>query len=466
MEIERKAVVRALKAASLRHVRVIQTGIGREAVVRELANAAAAADRGSLMILAGACGGLAATEDVPNIARVIDEHGGEWVPRFAVPAGVTLAAVDRIVATPADKRSLEARTGAAIVDMETHAFAAECERRGFSWTVVRGVSDTPQETLPAEVLGWVKPDGGTRAVRAAIDLAIHPSHIPHIIGVVRRANRVLPKVGARVAEIAKEWESVSLQASTASAPASGLIEPGMSPLPIPDSAQVAIFFGGTFDPPHTAHIELPRRAREAVEEQLGCKGHAWLVYVPAARSPHKADGPIASDSDRVEMLGLALREVERAAVWDDELVRANAEPSASYTVETLERARAWLDVNQLGHVKLRMLLGADQAAAFHRWREPRRILKLAEPIVMARGDDGGDAAAVVRAMRESGFWNEDELMAWGQRVVPVGRIDASATQIRQALAAGTPEKAAAALPAGVADYIRARGLYGPATRDG
>ena len=456
MEIERKAVERALRKASLRDVRVVQTGIGKDAVVRALAAAAAGARAGDLFVLAGACGGLAVSEDVPGIAAVTSEHGGRWTPRFADLKGVTLIAVDRIVATPADKQRLAAETGAKIVDMETHAFAAECERRGLAWTVVRGVSDTPEETLPAEVIGWVKPDGGTRAVRAAMDLARKPSLVPHIIGVVRRANRVLPKVGVRVAEVARDWNALRGQRSSETSTK----QIAIAPLPVPEGTPLVILFGGTFDPPHVAHIELPRRVRTALEARHDCSGAAWLVYVPAAKSPHKAVGPIASEADRQEMIEVAIRGSDRVAVWADEIERAKLNNDASYTVDSLSRARAWLDTHGSRDAQLRLLIGADQAAAFHRWREPRRIIELAEPVVMVRGQVGADSASVVETMRAAGFWSEAELGQWAKRVVPVGRIDVSASAIREAIAAGRLAEAAEHLPAGVAVLIQAKGIYG------
>jgi len=465
MEIERKAVARALRQAGMHEVRVVQTGIGKDAVLRALTGAAsvqggegkhAGGTRQTLMILAGACGGLSLTQDVPRIAAVIDEHGGRWTPRFSDAGGVTLVAVDQVVATPGEKAAVAARTGAAIVDMETHAFAAECERRGLPWTVVRGVSDTPEETLPAEVIRWVRPDGGTYAARAAWDLLRRPQLVPHIAGVVRRANRVLPLVGARVAEIAREWASQG-----SGSPAHS--EEGTSsvvPMPIPRAVPVVMLFGGTFDPPHLGHVQLPQRVRSLLEAREDCAGAAWIVYVPAATSPHKNERPTAADDDRVAMLQIASRGVERAAIWVDEIARSKGSGRPSFTVETLERARAWLDARGDAATKLRLLIGADQASAFHRWREPRRIIELAEPVVMTRGENGSDPALILATLRATGFWSASEVEEWGGRIVPVGRIDASATEIRRAMSEGNAGAAARMLPPGIAEFIRERRLYG------
>ena len=204
MQIEHAAIRRALDVAGLPDVRTIQTGIGKYALLKALQAHTPTDGSRPLMILAGAAGGLAHLENhVPPIARVIDEHGNSWTPHRADPAGVTLIAADTIISTPADKKSLAARTGASVVDMEAHAFAAFCEERGLPWTVVRGVSDTPEETLPAQVIHWITPEGNTRNLRAARDLALRPWLIPHIVSVVRRSNQVLPLVGKAVVEMVR-----------------------------------------------------------------------------------------------------------------------------------------------------------------------------------------------------------------------------------------------------------------------
>lgn len=203
MRIERVHIERAaMRAGAGSNVSIFQTGIGRDAVLRSLR-----ANRGDLVVLAGACGGLAADIEVGVASRVVDEHGGAWTPTvtFAGSPGLTVVGVDRIVSTPEDKRALAASTGAAAVDMESHAFAIECTRMGVAWAIVRGVSDTPEETLPSEVLGWITPDGNTRGMRATLDMVRRPSLIPHIMGVVKRSNRVLPRVGEQVAAVVRFW---------------------------------------------------------------------------------------------------------------------------------------------------------------------------------------------------------------------------------------------------------------------
>lgn len=223
--------------------------------------------------------------------------------------------------------------------------------------------------------------------------------------------------------------------------------PEVGPFPVPLDARHVLVFGGTFDPPHVGHVELPRAAREAV----GCD---WLVYVPAARSPHKAEAPSVSDADRLAMLSAALEGAERASISTIELDRGAA-GQASYTVDTL-RAISTLCPG-LG---LRLLIGADQAGEFHRWREPRAILRLADPVVMLRRplEDARSLMSVLGA-----HWEGAALKAWEGRIVGVPPIDASATELRRELALHGPGSAVVRklLPEGVRRVIAERGLYSP-----
>ena len=203
-----------------------------------------------------------------------------------------------------------------------------------------------------------------------------------------------------------------------------------------------IFVGGTFDPPHRAHTELAEAARRSTAPD------ADMVFVPAARSPHKAEGPSVTDADRLAMIRLATAGMDRASVWTDELDRApDGEPS--YWVTTLERARAILGPER----PMMFLIGADQAASFDRWREPGRILELADPIVINRGavstrselaEHLGDRAHADRL-----------LSAWCE----VPALEISSTDVRRSLAVGDVDAARWMLHPAVLAYITEHGLY-------
>lgn len=176
-------------------------------------------------------------------------------------------------------------------------------------------------------------------------------------------------------------------------------------------------------------------------------GAEAVIFVPAGQPPHKTDRVVSSAADRLAMLRLALRDRERAYICEKEIARSGP----SYTVETLEVLR-----REYPGVELRLLIGADMAACFYQWREPRRILELAEPVVMMR-----EPFDVEGLLSNLPTISGDEREAWRRRVVDVPRIEVSSTRLRDLLRERRYEvpEVRASLDAGVLDYIRQRGLY-------
>lgn len=215
-----------------------------------------------------------------------------------------------------------------------------------------------------------------------------------------------------------------------------------APLAVPPDAREVMLFGGTFDPPTWAHVriaELARRARAPA---------AWLVVVPAARSPHKDRAPHASDADRLAMARLAFEPVERCVVWSDEIDRRDG---PSFTIDTVRRLRDLLSPD----AKVFLLLGSDQAAAFHRWKDPRELLELAEPVVFVRAPDTSPQDCLNR-MKASGAWTDADLRPWQGRILELSPVEGSATRAREALKCG---KGADIVSPRVLDFVRRHGLY-------
>lgn len=216
-----------------------------------------------------------------------------------------------------------------------------------------------------------------------------------------------------------------------------------------------VVFGGVFDPPHAAHVRLSAAARDATFGESG-----WLVFVPAARAPLKDEAPEAGEADRLAMLRLAIADLPRATIWTDELDRARAErrpgqlPPPSYTVDTLKRARRVLPPA----IPMRLLIGSDQARAFHRWHRYREVIELAEPLVLLRDPDES-VEGLIDALRATGAWEGSELARWAGWVLSEPRLDVSSTAVRAALARGDEDAARAALDGRVLGYIRGAGLY-------
>jgi nicotinate-nucleotide adenylyltransferase len=233
--------------------------------------------------------------------------------------------------------------------------------------------------------------------------------------------------------------------------------PPITPVPLPPGVREVLVFGGTFDPPHEAHASLPRKVRD----QMLAPG-AWVLYVPAARNPLKKHNPEASDQDRVNMLALLIAEagvLDRAGdfgIWTDETDRARIIGGPTFTIDTIDRLRTALGPT----VDIRLLIGSDQAADFHRWRSFRILFEQTRPIVMLRAPTS-TRAALEQALVAAGAWSADDIKAWIERVAPTQLLGAGSTWVRALLKA--PERNDAlvrdVLTPSVYDYIQKNGLY-------
>ncbi|MBK6388668.1 MAG: nicotinate (nicotinamide) nucleotide adenylyltransferase [Rhodoferax sp.] len=126
-------------------------------------------------------------------------------------------------------------------------------------------------------------------------------------------------------------------------------------------------FGGSFDPPHAAHVALVKAAvsQLALDElRVLPTGHAW----------HKSR-TLSAAEHRLAMAELAFAGVERVRVDPREILRAGP----SYTVDTLREIR----LEQPG-AELFLVIGEDQARSLTTWHDWEEIPKLAIICVAAR----------------------------------------------------------------------------------
>ncbi len=153
------------------------------------------------------------------------------------------------------------------------------------------------------------------------------------------------------------------------------------------------------------------------------------------------------------MLRLATRSVRNAAIWTDEIDRARRGPS--YTIDTLERLAGVLPTGEI-----RLLIGADQAAVFHRWKDWVRLMTLALPVVVWRPPIDRPR----RLRRALAGWSTPvDAEFWLSLVVPAPVDSMSSTDARELLARtdrAAPTALKRMLDPAVLRYIRARGLYG------
>ncbi|MEO6362399.1 MAG: nicotinate-nucleotide adenylyltransferase [Caldimonas sp.] len=193
-------------------------------------------------------------------------------------------------------------------------------------------------------------------------------------------------------------------------------------------------FGGSFDPVHVAHVALAGEALRALQLDE-------LRWVPAGQ-PWQKQRELADAADREAMVRLAIAGEPRFVLDRSELRR----PGISYTLDTVREMRAaesQLDTEWF------LLVGQDQYASLHTWRDWRDLLGLVTLAIAARS--GAAPAAHPQVARAP------------HRVVHLPMMDVSSTEVRRRVAAG--ESIAGLVPETVSGYIERRRLYlGPHNR--
>lgn len=178
-------------------------------------------------------------------------------------------------------------------------------------------------------------------------------------------------------------------------------------------------FGGTFDPIHRAHLVVAREAAETFSLDRA-------LFIPAANPPQKEAG--ASYEHRFKM-------VELACAGEPRFVASRLEEGKekSYSIHTIERVKA-------ANGDVFFIIGSDAFAEIGSWYRWRDVVLAVDFIVVARPGHVYKSPPGARVHR-----------------LETVALPVSSSEIRQALARGeTP----AELPAAVACYIRANGLYG------
>jgi nicotinate-nucleotide adenylyltransferase len=182
--------------------------------------------------------------------------------------------------------------------------------------------------------------------------------------------------------------------------------------------KVAVF-GGSFNPPHIAHVM-------AVTVVLACHDVDRVLVVPAFRHPFGK--PLAPFDDRLRMCELAMGWLPRVDVS-----RIEEELGEVKTLHMLERLHA-----EHPDWALRLVMGADLVAESSKWFQFDRVRSIAPPLVLGRA-----GAPVVGAPPP---------------ILPA----VSSTEVRAKIASGAWGELQALVPRTVLAHVRERRLYGAA----
>jgi nicotinate-nucleotide adenylyltransferase len=191
--------------------------------------------------------------------------------------------------------------------------------------------------------------------------------------------------------------------------------------------------GGTFNPPHLAHL----LAAQEAADQLGLDR---VQLVPVFQPPHKEVAHDPGPDVRMALCRLAIADDERFEVSDVEVARGGP----SYTAATLREIH-----ETCPGVELTFIVGGDMASSLPTWNEPAEVVRLARLAVAERkGARQADIlerlATIPGAVGRVDFFD-------------LPRMDISSSLVRRRVAAGHPIRYL--VPDPVAEYIAQHGLY-------
>jgi nicotinate-nucleotide adenylyltransferase len=189
---------------------------------------------------------------------------------------------------------------------------------------------------------------------------------------------------------------------------------------------------GTFDPPHLAHVAIAEHMLHAAHLD-----QVWLVVTP--QNPFKQDNTLGPDMHRLAMVRLAIQGRSRLVASGFELDL----PKPNYTSLSLEVMRyRWPDHS------FDLIVGSDNLAVFHRWKDPESILEHHRLLVYPR-------TGVAFHMEQAVLREHPQVRV----IADAPLVEVSSTAIREDIQHGRPVEDR--LAPEVLAYIRQHRLYNP-----
>ena len=194
--------------------------------------------------------------------------------------------------------------------------------------------------------------------------------------------------------------------------------------------------GGTFDPPHYAHLILAQHAYEELQLDR-------VLFVPAGIPPHKEQTRTPTEH-RVKMINMAIADNAHFVLSRVEIDR----PGPHYTIDTV---RILQDQNP--DAELFFIMGGDVYRDLPNWKDPQILFATAK--------------LAVAVMRRPGFGNPDLRLDMHHDVIPdleknalmltSPLVEFSSTDIVDRLVQGKSVRYM--IPDDILQYIAQHGLY-------
>ncbi|MFZ8832305.1 MAG: nicotinate (nicotinamide) nucleotide adenylyltransferase [Thermodesulfobacteriaceae bacterium] len=198
--------------------------------------------------------------------------------------------------------------------------------------------------------------------------------------------------------------------------------------------------GGTFDPPHLAHLRIAEEALEAFS-----LNEVW--FCPAFDPPHRREKPKADFEERLHMTSLAVENNPALKVIDIERGE-----SPSYTIITLQKLKKLFP-----HMNFYLIIGWDSFLELPSWHRYQELIDLAELIVCTRGNMDKAEAEAIFSKKVEAYWGSSKKKR--VHLLFVFPFEISSTAIRKLRANGKSIRYL--VPERVYAYILEKGLYLP-----
>ena len=194
-----------------------------------------------------------------------------------------------------------------------------------------------------------------------------------------------------------------------------------------------VIFGGTFNPPTRAHLDIATEALYYLDAEK-------VLFVPVSDLYKKDDVEISYH--RVNMLNLAIGNFRRLEI---DFTEVNA-VALTYTYETVEKIKSRYQDKELF-----LLIGADNLEDFKNWKNQRSIMENCSLLVVNRNNSSID-----------GIIESNEILTeFKDKIIeaPIEEIEISSTEVRNRIASNELEGLENLVDKEVIEYIVENKLY-------
>lgn len=194
-----------------------------------------------------------------------------------------------------------------------------------------------------------------------------------------------------------------------------------------------VIFGGTFNPPTRAHLDIATEALYYLDAEK-------VLFVPVSDLYKKDDVEISYH--RVNMLNLAIGNFRRLEIDFTEVDSVKL----TYTYETVEKIKS-----QYQDKELFLLIGADNLEDFKNWKNQRSIMENCSLLVVNRNNSSIDEI----------IESNEILTEFKDKIIeaPIEEIEISSTEVRNRIASNELEGLENLVDKEVIDYIIENKLY-------